>query len=390
MKHVLIVGGGIFGLSAAWALRLRGWPVTLLDPGPLPHPLAASTDISKAVRIDYGTNSFYTRLGERAIGGWRRWNALLGSAVYHEVGFLPICRETMQPGGFEYDSWQTLRAHGHRPQRVTRELLARRFPAFNAELYADGYFNALGGYAESGRCVTLLAAAVARAGVDLRANTRTVELTYDDQRVTGVLTQTGERLAADIVVVAAGAWTPRLLPHLADRLRVIAQPIMCFDVRADMFRAPQLPVWGADIARTGWYGFPALANGVFKVASHGPGRVVEPDVARTLDDSEEERFREFLATTFPAAANAPRVEGRLCLYCDSFDGDFLVDHDPERPGLVVASGGSGHAFKFAPVLGDLIANVVDGTPDADAAHFAWRERTQDRSEAARHTGDATR
>ena len=75
---------------------------------------------------------------------------------------------------------------------------------------------------------------------------------------------------------------------------------------------------------------------------------------------EEARVREFLGDSLPPLADAPIVHRRLCLYCDTFDGDFWIDHDPERPGLVVAAGDSGHGFKFAPMIGGLIADVVEG------------------------------
>ena len=89
------------------------------------------------------------------------------------------------------------------------------------------------------------------------------------------------------------------------------------------------------------------------------------------------------ANTFPPSAHATIVASRLCLDCDTFDGDFFIAPDPDRAGLVVAAGDSGHAFKFAPVLGGVIADVVEGKPNAWAPRFRWRTRGQDAKEAAR-------
>jgi glycine/D-amino acid oxidase-like deaminating enzyme len=100
-----------------------------------------------------------------------------------------------------------------------------------------------------------------------------------------------------------------------------------------------------------------------------------------------ERCRAFLAETFPGLAGAPLVAARTCLYCDSWDGNFYVDHDPDRPGLVVAAGDSGHGFKFAPVLGEVIADVVERRPNRYATRFVWRERGASAAEDARYTGD---
>ena len=81
---VLVVGAGIFGLTTALELVTRGHRVSLLDPGPLPSPLAASTDVSKVVRIEYGGDAVYERLAERARAGWLDWNAeLFGEEIYH-------------------------------------------------------------------------------------------------------------------------------------------------------------------------------------------------------------------------------------------------------------------------------------------------------------------
>jgi glycine/D-amino acid oxidase-like deaminating enzyme len=74
LPSVTIVGAGIFGVTAALELRRRGYPVSLFDPGPLPHPQAASTDISKVVRMDYGTEDFYMDWMAEVFPGWQVWN----------------------------------------------------------------------------------------------------------------------------------------------------------------------------------------------------------------------------------------------------------------------------------------------------------------------------
>ena len=129
--------------------------------------------------------------------------------------------------------------------------------------------------------------------------------------------------------------------------------------------------------------FPALPGGALKIGHHGSGRRVEPDGARDVLPSEGGRVRAFLGDNLPPLADAPVVHRRLCLYCDTFDGDFWIDHDPERPGLVVAAGDSGHGFKFAPIIGGLIADVVEGKQNGWADRFSWRQRVRDTREAAR-------
>src|SRR5438067_6865773 len=100
MSKVIVVGAGINGVTAAIELKNRGHKVTLIDPGPLPHPLAASTDISKAVRSAYGPDGDYSELATRSTRKWREWNKELGDELYHGVGFLFLGEQPMQQGEF--------------------------------------------------------------------------------------------------------------------------------------------------------------------------------------------------------------------------------------------------------------------------------------------------
>ncbi|MBN8420148.1 MAG: FAD-dependent oxidoreductase [Verrucomicrobia bacterium] len=381
---ILILGGGCFGLTAALELRARGWRVTLIDQGQLPHPDAASTDISKVVRMDYAADEQHTAMGELSLRRWREWNVRWGEELYHEVGFLVMSRGMMQPGGFEHDSRQFLTARGHELRRTSAEMLRELHPAWNSDLYRDGYLNPVGGWVESGRVIARLAAEARQAGVVIHENIPQPRPLYEGDRCTGIASSNGQTWHADAVLVAAGAWTPALLPHLQDVMWSTAQTVFHFQPEDPCpFTPPEFPVWGADIGRTGWYGFPANAAGLVKVANHGPGRRVNANAPRSLPAGEEERYRTFLRETFPALATAPLHSSRVCLYCDTFDGAFWIDHDPAHPGLIVAAGDSGHAFKFTPVMGGIIADVVEQKPNAWAQRYIWREKTAASSDGAR-------
>jgi sarcosine oxidase len=381
-RTAVIVGCGITGVTAALELRARGWRVTLVDPGPVPRPSASSTDISKVVRMDYGADALYTEMCDGAIDGWHQWNARWGSPLYHQDGFVLLSREPMRPGGYEYDSYALIRSRGHRLERLDRNAIAARFPAWSAG-YVDGYFNQRAGWAESGKVVARLADEARTAGVVIES-AAFARLIDNGSHVVGIRTSDGGDLRADVVLVAAGAWTPVLLPHLDRVMWATGQPVVHLSAApAAAWQAPRFPVWGADLSNTGWYGFPALADGTLKIGHHAAGRRVHPDEPRTIDAAHLDRVREFLAESLPGLADAPIVATRLCLYCDTFDGNFWIDHDPDQPGLVVAAGDSGHGFKFAPVFGPLIADVVERRPNPWAARFRWRARDIDGKEAAR-------
>lgn len=387
-SSVAIVGGGIFGATAAFALKRRGYSVTLFDIGPLPNPDAATTDVSKVVRMDYGADAFYTRMAGAALMGWERWNGQVTRPFYHQDGFLLLASAEMAPGGFEFESFQTLSGMGYALDRLDSGKVGDRY-AWPGSRYPDGYFNPRGGWAESGRVLEHVLAEAIDTGVNVRTGANCTGLLFEDGAVRGITTDDGAEHTADSIVVAAGAWTPYLLPWMQDVMWASGHAVLRFrPENTEPFKADRFPPWAADIAGTGWYGFPALPDGSVKVANHGPGIPVDPRDPRRVPEGTEERFREFLAATLPALADAPLVDQRLCLYCDTIDGDFWIDRDPEREGLVVASGGSGHAFKFAPLLGDLVADAVEGGSDRWTHRFLWREPTQRAKEAARYSDHA--
>jgi len=384
-QRVAIVGSGIFGVTAALELNRRGHAVRLFDPGPLPHPLAASTDVTKMIRMDYAADLFYTELMEEAFLGWDRWNAEWDEPLYHETGFLLLAGAPFRPGSFEGDSFDVLRSRGCALERLDGAELRRRFPAWAAGRYPDAYFNPRAGWVESGRVVAALVERARAEGVDIHTGVRFHALAEGDARVTGFVDRAGAVQPADVVVVAAGTWTPALLPELADVMWSVGQPVLYFrPAEPDAYRPPRFVPWAADVRNSGWYGFTALADGTLKIANHGPGRRIDPDGPREVSPEDEASFRAFLRDSLPGLADAPIIGRRLCPYCDTWDGNFWIDRHPDRPGLVVASGGAGHAFKFAPVLGSIIADVVDGRPNRHAARFAWRRRGAVTTEGARH------
>jgi glycine/D-amino acid oxidase-like deaminating enzyme len=374
MSKIIIVGAGINGVTAAIELKQRGHQVVLVDPGPLPHVLAASTDISKAVRAAYGADEDYTALAERSIKLWRKWNEEFGTRLYHEVGVMFVRRRTMEPGDFEYESFKLLEKRGLKAVRMNAPQVWKRFPAWNLELYRDGVLEVAAGYAESGRAVATLIERAKSVGVELCERVRFSQLDELGDGVSGIVLDDGQRIAANFVVMAVGAWTPYVLPFTSKFFRATGQPVFHLQPsQPDLFAPERFPVFGADITTTGYYGFPINRDGVVKIANHGPGREMSPNSPERVVTSDDERnLRYFLSSTFPVLADAPIVYTRVCMYCDTHDGHFWIARDPEREGLVVAAGDSGHGFKFAPVLGETIADAVEGKDNPLLNKFRWR------------------
>jgi glycine/D-amino acid oxidase-like deaminating enzyme len=374
MSRVIVVGAGINGVTGAIELKTRGHKVVLIDPGPLPHSLAASTDISKAVRRAYGADEDYTALADRSIKLWRKWNEEYGVELYHEVGVMFVRRREMKPGDFEHESFKILKKRGHKIERMNSARFWKRFPAWNPELYRDGVLELEAGYAESGRVVATLIGRAKSLGIELREGVRFSRLDEGDDRVSGIVLDDGQRIAADSVVVAVGAWTPYLLPFTKKFFRANGQPVFHLRPRQpELFASQCFPVFGADITTTGYYGFPVNRDGVVKIANHGLGREMSPESPKRAVTAEDEgNLREFLSLTFPLLADAPIVHSRVCMYCDTHDGHFWIAPDPDRQGLVIAAGDCGHGFKFAPILGEIIADAVEEKPNPMLQKFRWR------------------
>lgn len=375
-SEMLVVGGGIFGITAALELRQRGYQVALLDVGPLPHPLAASTDISKVVRMDYGEDDGYMALGEQARQGWLRWNEqLFAEPLYHEVGVAFLSRLPMSPHSFEYESFYRLQQRGYQPERLSGNDLVARFPAWQAGVYGDGYLNRQAGYVESGRVMGYLVESAKSAGISLYLGHKAQHLLRQQNRIVGVQTGQSEKFFADQTIIAGGSWTPLLVPELSPMMVACGQPIFHLQpTDPTPFCAAQFPVFTADISQTGWYGFPYHPTaGVVKIGNHGRGKLVHPDQdERTILAEDFQRLQTFLQESLPMLANAPLVYSRLCLYCDTLDQHFWIANHPNLLGLTVSAGGSGHAFKFAPVLGALTADAIEGQANPILSRFAWR------------------
>ena len=127
----LVVGSGIFGVTTALSLRRRGYSVTLIDPGPIPCPLAGSTDVSKVVRMEYGNNRQYMRMAIGAIEGFHRLNEQFGETLYHETGVLAASKVPMPENEFVNSSYHMLLEEGQSPERLSGGEIAQRFPAWS-------------------------------------------------------------------------------------------------------------------------------------------------------------------------------------------------------------------------------------------------------------------
>lgn len=384
--EILIIGGGIFGITAAVELAKRKYKVGLINPDSIPHHLAASTDITKAVRMEYGSDKEYFKMAERAISIFHEWNDFFKKDLYHEVGYLMLCKDKIESETqtYEGESYKNLMGAGYASNRMNSESLAKNFPVVNTFNYTDANYNPKGGYVESEKLVATLADYARSLGVEIIERQTANEIIVDKGQVNAVRTKEGNTYSCGHAVVAAGANTSYLLPELKPYMKATGHPVFWLKPSDPTpFTPPNFSVFTADISNSGWYGFPYLPHlGVVKIAKHTNGIEIHPDKDdRQIRDEEVKDMREFLKMTFPSLVDAPLVFTRRCLYNDTLDGHFWIDKHPEIKGLSVSSGGSGHGLKMAPVLGEMTADVIEGKTHEFSERYRWRNLTQETLQA---------
>ncbi|MEL6255047.1 MAG: FAD-dependent oxidoreductase [Bacteroidota bacterium] len=378
----LIIGAGIFGLTTAIELRKRKYSVAVLNPDIIPHPLAASTDISKIVRMEYGSDQEYFDMAEICIQRWREWNDFFGKKLYHEVGMLMLCEEKLESGNQEYErkSYRNLISKNYLVEEISQEDISGRFPAINPNRYKEVHFNPTAGYVEASEVVNTLADYARELGVEIQLGQTADTFSFKANSFSSLTTKEGSSFSAGHCIVAAGTHTPLLLPELQPYMKVSGHPVFHFKpLDPKPFRSDKLGVFMADISNTGWYGFPLHPKqGVIKIGRHREGLYIHPEKDDLrITDKEVEECRDFLRTAIPELANAPLVYTRRCLYTDTLDGHFWIDKHPKIKGLSVSSGGSGHAMKMGPLLGEMTADMVEGQKHRFRNRHRWRDLKED-------------
>ena len=385
--EVIILGAGIFGLSSAIHLNQLGYSVTILDQGDIPYPLSASDDISKAVRVEYGSDELYFRMAEDSIEMWKEWNEILGESIYHEVGYTMLSPQAISKDSqpYEHDSLSLLRKHGYEIESLNRDEIVSRFPAFRKDAFAQAIYNPKGGYVESGKAIQLLSAHFS-SEINVRSHSQVTSLIVAHDKVMGVELHDGERIHADLVVVAAGAYSASLVPELQNKYRVSGHPLFWFkpdDIES--YAAPHLSVYAADISHSGWYGFPYHpAAQVVKIGWHATGTSHDPhDPVREVTGRENEKLTDFIQRTFHDLSMDDLIHAKKCLYTDTHDGDYLICLHPGLENCIIATGGSGHGMKLGPMIGRVVCDVLLSIDNDYTQRFAWREMGEQSREAAR-------
>jgi glycine/D-amino acid oxidase-like deaminating enzyme len=355
---VVVVGAGVIGAWTALAAQRAGLQTTLVDAFGIAHSRATSGDETRIIRSSHGEDVLYTRWSRAALAAWRAFERDTGDALFVEAGALWFAH---RPDGFEAASERTLRAEGIPVERLEPAEVATRWPQVAVDDLAFALHEPEAGLLLARRGVAAVVRAFVAAGGRFElADVRPGPITGD--RLDRVATADGGSLVAGAFVFACGPWLPRLFPSVVgDLIRVTKQDVVFLGSGAGdgRFAAEWLPCW-VDYDAS-FYGIPAVDGRGPKAAPDRYGPVFDPtDGERIVDPDTVRLARRYLSFRFPALADQPVVETRVCQYETTPDTHFIIDRHPGLANAWIVGGGSGHAFKHGPVIGDLVAGLVRG------------------------------
>ena len=353
---VIVIGLGAMGSSACYHLARRGVRVLGLEQFDIPHALGSSHGSSRMIRLAYYEHPDYVPLLRRAYELWDELEAVSGQKLLYRTGGLYLGpRDGEIVGG----SLRAAREHGLTHEVLEREELRKQFPQFQIPEPWVGMFEPEAGFLVPERVVAAQAHAALRAAAELRGREAVVEWSSDARGVR-VRTNKGEYRAGHLVL-CEGPWSGKLVRDLGVELKVTRQVMgWVWPKEPESFALGRLPVWAIDrLDGTIHYGFPMVDDVPgFKLAHHGPGGLIDPDhVLRDPQPGDEESFRPILRSMIPAA-DGPLLSMKVCLYTNSPDGHFIIDRHPKHERVTIACGFSGHGFKFASVVGEVLADLA--------------------------------
>jgi sarcosine oxidase len=376
--RVIVVGAGVMGAWTALWLRRRGHDVTLVDRHGPGNRLGSSGDVSRITRSSHGSDRHYPVWQRRALGQWRELERHAGERLFVQAGVVWLASDAQT---FEGESLEVLTDIGIPVERWSNDELATRVPVMNPDGVPWALFEPEAGALLALPGVRATIAAFEASGGEVVVG-RVEPPPTTGAALERVTLDDGQALEAEAFVFACGPWLPDLFPaELGDLIVPHRQDVMHFAVpQGDARYGPDsMPVW-IDFERS-FYGFPALDGLSLKACPDWLGPVERcDDSARACADATIEASRAILRTRFPAVADQPVVRTWTCFYEVTPDANFVIDRHPSLSNTWIAGGGTGHAFKHGPVIGEYVAALVTGDDATRAAlappdeRFAIRAR----------------
>ena len=352
---VIIAGLGAMGSAAAYYLARRGRRVLGLDRYAPPHALGSSHGQSRIIREAYFEHPLYVPLVQRAYELWAELEQEAGRPLVRQTGGVMI---GPPDGMLVSGSQRSARVHCLPHETLSAVDLRRRFPALEPGGDMIGVWEPRAGVLFPEACVGAQLEMARRQGAQLKFD-EPVERWQIDGDGIRVITDRQEHCGAQLLL-CAGPWVRGLCSDLALPLTVERQVLFWFEpaAHAERFDPARCPIYGFEyMPGCMFYGFPDLGTGV-KVARHHEGEITDPERVRRSVDAEEIAAIRPLLQRFVPDANGPLRSAAVCMYTNMPDSHFLIDFHPAHRQVLIASPCSGHGFKFAPAIGEVLADLL--------------------------------
>ncbi len=353
----IVVGLGAHGSAAAAALARRGLRVLGLERFERGEAFGSSSGWSRMIRLAYFEDPVYVPLARASWDRWRELEAEAGAALLTQTGGLYAGAPDSRP---VTGAIRSAREHGLDYEVVDGDEIHRRWPIFEPAPDIVGFVEMQAGALRIDRANAAHLAVAEQHGARLEFGRRIATWRpaagggFEVERVDGSV------VGAAHLVLTAGPWLGEFVPDLRLPLRVERECPCWFrpTVAPSSLGVDRLPVWVMADQGTAFYGMPHDPELGLKVSIHHWGTYVDPDeVDRTVSRDEVERVRTFMRARMPSG-DGVLLQAKVCLYTNTPDEQFIIDRHPAADGIAFASACSGHGFKFAPVVGDILADLV--------------------------------
>jgi sarcosine oxidase len=356
---VIVLGVGAMGAAACWRLATRGARVLGLEQNGVPNALGSSHGYTRMTRSAYCEHPDYVPLVRRANILWQELESASGLSLLNLCGALHM---GAPDGDMIGGSVRAADQHAVPYDLLDRSALHRLFPQFRVPDHFVGLLEQEAGYLRPEPAVAAMADQAMRHGAAIHGCEKVLDWSETASGSVVVTSEEGTYTAGRLII-AGGPWSGSLARGLGIELRVTRQVLAwVWPAQPELFSSGRIPVWS--VAPRGgddglYYGFPMLAdNPGLKIALHLPGEDADPDhLERSILPSDAETVKPFLKTYLPDA-DGPLLAIRICMYTNSPDHHFIVGRLPGSEAVTIACGFSGHGFKFAPAIGEALADLA--------------------------------
>ncbi len=356
---VIVVGCGGMGSATAWQLAKRGQRVLALERFDIPHPYGSSHGVSRIIRLPYYEDPAYVPLLRRAYALWRDAEAASGQELLVITGSVDASAEA---DPLFHGALASARQHGLPHEVLGGAEINARFPGYRLPAEHLAVFQPEGGLVASERAIVVHTQLAQAAGATVQAREAVRHWSAapggEGVRVT---TDRGTYHAGRLILTA-GAWMGELAPLLAGRAVPERQVLAWLQPRRpEWFGPDRFPVFNLQVEEGRYYGLPVYDVPGFKFGRyHHRGETGTPAaMLREPDAADETLLRSFAGRYFPDGAG-PTMALRTCMFTNTPDEHFVLDHHPEHPQVVLASPCSGHGYKFCSVVGEILADLATG------------------------------